>query len=205
MTEAVAILLAVSCLVVAIIWRQKVLEASEPRPVTSLARDRLRMEIQALRQRLAVAPDGVDLVAQAVWRAQQSWYHQRLAAIPVETLKTDGIGPAAFQALRKHGICSFADLPRLDHLHVAGLGDQRRDALLRVYNAHRTELERQAKALRDDELDKISGGGIEKLRAQVSARRRMRVRETEALTIQLQELEQRLQSLNRDSSRRAHG
>lgn len=201
MNELVAVLLALSCLVVAVIWRRRVLQANQPPSVTSVARDRLETEIESLRERLAAAPVAGDPVAQAVWKAQQTWYHEQLAAIPVETLKTDGIGPGAFQALRNNGMRTFADLPRLDHVHVPGLGDQKREALLRVYNAHRLELERKAKSLRDDELDRISGGGIERLRTQVSTRQRKRMRETEALTIQLRELERRLDSLHRHTSR----
>jgi DNA-binding helix-hairpin-helix protein with protein kinase domain len=114
---------------------------------------------------------------------------------PIEALKPAGIGAAAHETLRHHGINTLADAPRIGGMQIRGFGDRKRGSLLQEAAQMRERLHVESRRLSWDEVDRMGDGVLSRMRDAADARARERARDVEGLEIRRQELERRLAQL----------
>lgn len=164
---------------------------ASPRSAVAIARARLEREISSLEAKLASQLDTRDPVAVEVRSAQQAWWQVQLAKTTIAALDVEGFGPATYEMLKESGFAWAADVQRLDRVRIRNFGDRKRSALASAYRRFCNELERQSQKLTLDELDAFAGGTIARLRDDMSARSREKLRADEAMRVRLAELQRR--------------
>jgi DNA-binding helix-hairpin-helix protein with protein kinase domain len=189
MTEWLLILSFVVLVVVTarvMVWRR--------RP-TAVAAARVRAQLADVRQGLERRDHDGDSVAAEEQRLRSKWLDERLQSTPIEALKPAGIGAAAHETLRHHGINTLADAPRIGGMQIRGFGDRKRGSLLQEAAQMRERLHVESRRLSWDEVDRMGDGVLSRMRDAAAARARERARDVEGLEIRRRELERRLAQL----------
>lgn len=163
---------------------------------TAVAAARVRAQLTEVRQGLERRDHDGDSVAAEEQRIRRKWFDERLEGTPIEALKPPGIGAAAHETLRHHGIETLADALRMGGMQIRGFGYRKRGSLLQEAAQMRERLHAQSLRLSWDEVDRIGDGTLSRMRDAVAARARERARDVEGLEIRKQELERRLRHLH---------
>jgi DNA-binding helix-hairpin-helix protein with protein kinase domain len=167
---------------------------SRRRP-TAVAAARIRAQLAEVRQGLARRDHHGDPIATEEQRLRRKWFDERLQSTPIEALKPPGIGAAAHETLRRRGINTLADAPRIGGMQIRSFGDRKRGSLLQEAAQMRERLQAESLRFSWDEVDRMGDGVLSSMRDVAAARARERARDVEGLEIRKRELERRLARL----------
>jgi DNA-binding helix-hairpin-helix protein with protein kinase domain len=162
---------------------------------TAVAAARVRAQLTEVRQGLERRDHDGDAIEAEEQRLRGKWFDERLQATPIEALKPPGIGAAAHEALRQHGISTLAEAPRIAGIQIRGFGNRKRRSLLQEAAQMRERLLTESRRFSWDEVDRMGVGVLSRMRDATAARARQRARDIEGLEIRRQELERRLAQL----------
>jgi hypothetical protein len=164
------------------------------RPST-VGRDRLASELAKLQTELEGLQQGdTGRVVKVRRKLQTAWVEEQLARVPIECVKVDGVGARLVEALRAAGICSLADLDRVNTLEVPGVGEARAEALEKVYDETWRKASADYGRLTDAALDRWSNGQLAAARLHDEQVGVTRARRTAALAARMADLRQRAEA-----------
>ena len=162
---------------------------------TAVAAARVRAQLAAVRHGLERRDHDADSIAAEEQRLRSRWFDERLQGTPIEALKPPGIGAAAHETLRHHGINTLADATRIGGMQIRGFGNRKRGSLLQAAAQMRERLHTESRRFSWDEVDRMGDGVLSRMRDAAAARARERARDVEGLEIRKRELERRLGQL----------
>ncbi len=168
------------------------------RPPTAMAEERLDKQIADLKGQLnALQPKKNKRLESALNEFRRQWVRDQLQQEPIESIEISGFGGKGFQALRKAGVKSVADLEGIRGRSIAQIGKARAKSLEDAFDKYQLAAEQEFAALSGDQVNDLSGGDLADLFREGREQEQTRQRKRRAIEVRLAELRRRLSDLKR--------